>query len=146
LPQLGDFLTRFRPAGAPGAASRVGVPADRAAELGAELDPVLALLADTQAQCAGIIAHAEREASRIADDAHARAARIAADAVARAQAARDDAAAQVLTAARKKAAADERAAADSARAEAGPGEAEIRALILAAVELVKSMPDGGEGR
>jgi hypothetical protein len=50
LPQARDFLNRFRPAGAPGAASRVAVPADRTAELASELVPVLALLAGTDAE------------------------------------------------------------------------------------------------
>jgi V/A-type H+-transporting ATPase subunit D len=35
LPQLRDFLERFRPAGAPGAAAGAGVPADRSRELAA---------------------------------------------------------------------------------------------------------------
>jgi hypothetical protein len=50
VPDLRDFLSRFRPAGAPGAAL-AGVPADRRRELEAEVGPVLALLAGTQAEC-----------------------------------------------------------------------------------------------
>ena len=34
---LRDYVRRFRPAGAPGAAAPAGVPADRGAELDAEL-------------------------------------------------------------------------------------------------------------
>src|SRR5512135_1507062 len=50
MADLRDFLARFRPAGTPGAA-RAGVPADRPAELEAEVGPVLALLAGTDAEC-----------------------------------------------------------------------------------------------
>ncbi|MFH8475744.1 hypothetical protein [Streptomyces sp. NPDC018000] len=47
-----DFLMRFRPAGSPGPANTTGVPADRSADLAAELDPVLSCLgqAETEAQ------------------------------------------------------------------------------------------------
>ncbi|MEE1769111.1 hypothetical protein PUR34_13370 [Streptomyces sp. JV185] len=47
-----DFLMRFRPAGSPGPAVTTGVPADRSADLVAELDPVLSCLgpAETEAQ------------------------------------------------------------------------------------------------
>jgi vacuolar-type H+-ATPase subunit H len=47
-----DFLMRFRPAGSPGPAAPTGVPADRSADLAAELDPVLSRLgqAETEAQ------------------------------------------------------------------------------------------------
>ena len=41
-----DFLEWFRPSGTPGAAARPGVPADRLAERSAELESLLALLAD----------------------------------------------------------------------------------------------------
>ncbi|MGW1259414.1 hypothetical protein ACWD5Q_30570 [Streptomyces sp. NPDC002513] len=77
---LRDFLARFRPTGAPGAAV-TGVPADRAAERAAELDAPLALLTDTQEEAAGIRASADREAAAIRE----RAARQAADIVAAAR-------------------------------------------------------------
>ena len=48
MPRVRDVLYRFRPAGAPGAASSAGVPVDRSADLAAELEPVFALLADTE--------------------------------------------------------------------------------------------------
>ncbi|MER6102925.1 hypothetical protein ABT115_11515 [Streptomyces sp. NPDC001832] len=46
-----DFLMRFRPAGSPGPAT-TGVPADRSADLAAELEPILSRLgqAETEAQ------------------------------------------------------------------------------------------------
>jgi hypothetical protein len=146
LPQLGDFLNRFRPAGAPGAASRAGVPADRAAELWAELDPVLAMLAATDAECARLVAEAEREAGRIAAEARDQAAGIAADAERLADDARAAAAAEVLAAAREQAEQAERAAAADAAARPGPAEADVRALIEAAVELVRSMAERTGGR
>jgi hypothetical protein len=55
MPELRDFLARFRPAGAPGTAARAAVPADRSRELEAEVEPVLALLEDTDAERKRII-------------------------------------------------------------------------------------------
>lgn len=92
MPQWRDFLDRFRPAGAPGAAAPRGVPADRAAELTAELTPLLARLDrvqadiehehDTAAQQAERIREAgHREAVAIIERAHADSARIADEAM-----------------------------------------------------------------
>ncbi|MGW0080386.1 hypothetical protein [Streptomyces sp. NPDC003393] len=78
---LREFLARFRPSGAPGAVI-AGVPADRAAERTAELQPSLARLSDVQQEAARIRASADREAEAIREDA----ARQAAAAVAAAQA------------------------------------------------------------
>jgi vacuolar-type H+-ATPase subunit H len=64
MPRSRDILTRFRPTGTPGAAAPTGVPSDRVAEATAELEPVIALLADAQQEAAGIRADAEREAER----------------------------------------------------------------------------------
>ena len=50
MPRTRGLLQRFRGAGAPGAASAVGVPADRVAETAAELEPVFARLAPVQAE------------------------------------------------------------------------------------------------
>jgi hypothetical protein len=58
MPRVRDLLYRFRPAGAPGAASSAGVPVDRGADLAAELDPVFARLAATERECAEIVAAA----------------------------------------------------------------------------------------
>jgi hypothetical protein len=63
VPQLRDFLSRFRPAGAPGAA-RAAVPADRRRQLEAEVDPVLKLLDGPDAECTRIIAAARRDAEQ----------------------------------------------------------------------------------
>lgn len=49
MPAMRDFLERFRPAGAPGPAA-AAVPADRPAELAAELEAVFALLNEAEAE------------------------------------------------------------------------------------------------
>ena len=53
MPHVRDFLSRFRPAGAPGA-GRAAVPADRRRELESELGPVLMLLDGPSAECTEI--------------------------------------------------------------------------------------------
>ena len=60
-----DVLHSFRPAGAPGAAGAAGVPADRGADLAAELEPVFAQLAGTERECAGIAARAGQAAAKV---------------------------------------------------------------------------------
>jgi hypothetical protein len=144
LPQLGDFLNRFRPAGAPGAASRIGVPADRAAELSAELEPVLAMLAATEAECSRLVTQAEQQTGRIGAETHDTEAGIRADAVRLGQQARAAAAADVIAAAAAQAERTEHLAAEQAAARPGPNEEEVRALIATAIELVTSM--GGHDR
>jgi Zn-dependent protease len=114
MPQLRDFLARFRPAGAPGALAPVGVPADRSRELEAEVGPVLAMLESTAAERARIIDQARYEAEQITAAARAKAAGIAADAERRALAAREEAARQEVALARDEAA----RAVDSARQQA----------------------------
>ncbi len=64
MPQGRAFLERFRPVGTPGAAAARGVPADRVAELAAELAPVFELLAATQERSDRIRAKADAEAER----------------------------------------------------------------------------------
>ncbi|MBO1414572.1 hypothetical protein [Streptomyces sp. FH025] len=87
-----DFLARFRPSGTPGAPV-AGVPADRAAELAAELEPPLDGLARTQAEAAAVRAEAAAEAERIRQEAARNAARIVELAQARAPRVRAEAAA-----------------------------------------------------
>ena len=91
MPELRDFLDRFRPAGAPGAAARAGVPAEPDHGLAAEVTPVLALLTETHQECERIRAQAQQDAARIMSAARARAVAITADADQRASAARDEA-------------------------------------------------------
>lgn len=131
-----DFLSRFKPAAAPGSASRAGVPADRAAQLAAELDPVLGMLRPTRERCATIAAEGEQEAARIARQAADRVAAIAAEGAERAAAARDAAAGEVVSAAQAHAAAEFSAAVQSARSRPMPDEADVAALIRLAVGLV----------
>ena len=75
MPRARDLLERFRPFGAPGPAAPAGVPADRDAELGRELQPVFDALADTLAEADRIrtegTAEADRRRARAADEARA---------------------------------------------------------------------------
>lgn len=66
---LRDLLQRYRPVGTPGAAARPGVPADRAAEVATELEPVLALLAATEDEARRLRAEAREQAHRIREQA-----------------------------------------------------------------------------
>jgi hypothetical protein len=59
-----DFLMRFRPVGLPGPAAAGGVPADRSAELAAELEPPLVLLEETEAEARAVREWADEEAAR----------------------------------------------------------------------------------
>lgn len=103
MPQLRDFLSRFRPAGAPGPGARTGVPADRSRELETEVGPVLALLAGVDAECARILDQARQDADGVRATARARAAVITADGERAAEAVRDEAVRQALNAARTEA-------------------------------------------
>lgn len=114
MARLRDFLTRFRPLGSPGAAA-TGVPADRAAELEAELAPALAQLTRAQEEVAAIRAtaageaerirqEATREAARILDEARARAPQVRADSAVSARHTAEAQAAELLAAAERAAA------------------------------------------
>jgi hypothetical protein len=140
--QTRDFLERFRPAGAPGAAGRAGVPADRARELAAEIEPVLALLDDVHAECEQVIARAHREADLIAANAQAEVARIGRDAERRTQAARDKATSEVLAQARAEAQQAAAGAGRQAHSVRRLAKRRMPGLVAAAVRLVR---DGLEG-
>jgi F0F1-type ATP synthase membrane subunit b/b' len=142
LPQFRDLLTRLGPAGAPGAASRAGVAADRARERSAELEPVLALLDATHAECERIVAGARRDAQKTVEEAREQAAAIGARAHRRAEAARAAAAEEVLAAARDQAAMA-RDAAREAQHPPGTTEQRIDELVGAAVDLVRRLPREG---
>jgi hypothetical protein len=60
-----ELLHRFRPAGAPGAASATGVPADRGADLAAELQPLFARLTVTEQECGLIVQQAQAAADQV---------------------------------------------------------------------------------
>jgi hypothetical protein len=115
MPRARDFLARFRPVGTPGAAASAGVPADRVVEAAAELEPLFAMLADTEAKAEGICASADQRiaeghrlaaerAAEVVTQARLRADAERADASARARAAADQEAAQELAAAEAQAA------------------------------------------
>jgi hypothetical protein len=81
---LSDLLQRLRPAGAPGAAGPVAVPAEEEDATALELAPVFDALAPVLAECAAIrsaaeragadeVARARREAEALLADAAARA-------------------------------------------------------------------------
>ncbi|MER6310194.1 hypothetical protein [Streptomyces sp. NPDC001657] len=81
-----DFLLRFRPVGPPGRPAPGGVPADRSAELSAELEPPLTLLEQAEAAARTV----REEAARTADATRRAAERQAAEIVARARARAND--------------------------------------------------------
>ena len=138
LPQLRDFLERFRPAGAPGAA-RAGVPADRSRELEAELSPVLALLEGVDAECARIVAQARHDAGQIIAAARDEAAAGLADADQRARSARDEVMREILAVARAEAAAAVAEAARQASQERELAGQRIPVLAATAVGLVREL-------
>jgi len=129
MPKVRDILDRFRPAGPPGAASTVGVPADRLAGAEAELAPVFAALAEAERRCADTRERAEREAGRRTAQAHRMAAAIVTRARSQERAERAATAAGALAAAEAESArlsADSHQAAAKLRAE---GERRLPALV-----------------
>jgi hypothetical protein len=112
MPRARDFLARFRPVGTPGAAASAGVPADRVVEATAELEPLFAMLADTEAEADRIRAEADEHIAEGHRLAAAHAADLLASARLDAEAARADASAKA------RAAADQKAAEEQAAAEA----------------------------
>ena len=144
MPPLRDFLTRFRPAGSPGAAARAGVPADRSGELESEVAPVLALLDDNQAERERLITEARHEAEQIIAAARSAADAISADAAQRAETVREQAARQVMTAARQQAA----RTADHARHQAAQiselARQRMPALVGQVVDAIRQLPDEGK--
>ncbi len=141
MPDLRDFLSRFRPAGAPGAA-RAGVPADRSRELEAELGPVLALLAGTDAECGQLTDQARREAGQVTAQARVEAAAIAAAAGKRAEAMREEATRQAMAAARDEAATAVRDAERQAARTRELARQRMPALVSRAVDTIRQLrPD-----
>ena len=121
------------------------MPADRSGELEAELDPVLALLAAVDAECARIVAQARRDAGHIVAAARDEAAGRLADADQRARAARDEAVREVLAGARAEAAAAVADAARQASQERELGAQRLPALVSRAVGLVRELGSPGPG-
>lgn len=139
MPQLHDFLDRFRPAGAPGAAGRAAVPADHSHDLENELLPVLALLDGTDAQCAGLLAQAHEDAEGIVAAARAEAAALLRDAAQRAAAARAGAVRHAVATAQAEAADAEASAHQQARQVADLAGQRVPALAGRAVGLVRDL-------
>jgi flagellar biosynthesis/type III secretory pathway protein FliH len=142
MPQLRDFLARFRPAGSPGAA-RAGVPADRSRELQAEVGPVLTLLDGTDVERERIIAQARREAEQITAAARAEAAAIAAAAAQRAEEAREEAVRQVMALARDEAAQSVAGARRQALQTRELARQRMPALVSRAVEEIRQLRPAG---
>lgn len=142
MPQLRDFLDRFRPAGAPGAAARAAVPVDRRGELEAELGPVLALLDSVDAECAHMVAQARYEAARITAAAREEAAAQLRDADRRAAAVRAEAVQEAQAAARGEAAGAVARARREARQVRELAGQRTPALVSRAVALVRDLGTG----
>ena len=143
MPRVRDLLYRFRPAGAPGAASATGVPADRSADLAAELAPLFARLADTERECAQILERAHRDVTAIRAGDAERARSTVASAAERATAERADAAARACERGAGKAA-DVRAAAEREAAALEMRTAErIPPMVADVVASVSGFIDAG---
>lgn len=145
MPPVRDFLDRFRPAGAPGAAARAAVPVDRSGELEAELVPVLTLLDGVDADCARIVAVARREAGRITGAAREAAAAMLVDAERRARAAREQTVQQVLAEARAEAAETVASAHREALRSRELAGQRIPVLVSRAADLVRGLGTGELG-
>jgi hypothetical protein len=138
-----DLLDRFRPAGAPGAATAAGVPADRRESAAAELEPVFAALAPVVAECDAVRATAASAGERVKADAAGRADAIVARARIEADAERVDVAARM----RDHAVAEARLLADRAAADAeevrrraAARRPELVAAVLDRVRVELSIP------
>lgn len=89
--RIRGILDRLRPAGAPGEATRAGVPVDRLESLRGELAPVFAQLEPVLRECARITQEATAEARRRESDAAGQAQAIVAKAQAESEAERAEA-------------------------------------------------------
>lgn len=151
MPRMRDFLSRFRPAGAPGA-GRAAVPADRRRQLESELGPVLALLDAPNAECYGIIAAVQRDAGQIIEDARSDADAIRSAGRERAAGLTGDLVEQALAAAQAEAGAIITAGASDAAAIRERVRERVPALAGRAVRLIRDLAgpddaaDAGEGR
>lgn len=150
MARVRDYLDRFRPAGAPGAASGAGVPADRRADLDVELRPVFAALTEVEQECARIREQADRRARARSDEAAERARTIVAGAASDARATR---AAAAVSGRRQAAgwiaeigaAADREAEAVQRRARAVRRDLVTRAVAMLRAEIAGRATDGEAG-
>lgn len=136
MPKLRDFLMRFRPAGPPGQAAPGRVPADRSAELAAELQPPLSLLEQTEAETSSIREQATADAASRLREAEQQAGQIVAEARAHALQARAEATDLVVRAAQAEAAQLLAAAERAATVERHRAEAQMPALVELVLEMV----------
>jgi vacuolar-type H+-ATPase subunit H len=141
VPQVRDFLSRFRPAGSPGAA-RAGIPADRRSQLAAELEPLLELLDGPDAECAEIIAAAWRDADQITAAARNDATVLVSDARRRAAEARGQILQDTVAAAQAEAANATAAAAAEAAATRDLAGQRLPVLADQAVAMIRELADG----
>lgn len=132
MPRLRDLLLRFRPTGGPGAATAGGVPADRAADMSAELRPVFVELADTERQCQEVLGEASRAVARITLDGREQARDIRANAGQRATVARAEAASRL----RREADDEIRARSDAVELAAQAVDARVADLLARYVDSV----------
>jgi hypothetical protein len=114
------------------------VPADRVAQVRAELDPVFAMLAATAERCATTTADGRLKAAQVADETQAEAERMAAKGTERAAAARAMAVKDALGAADAEADRIRRVAA--AAVPTRPAEDDVLDLIDLAIDFIKSLP------
>ncbi|MFD8524303.1 hypothetical protein ACFV2D_30365 [Streptomyces capillispiralis] len=148
-----DFLTRFRPAASPGRAAPGGVPADRSAELRAELAPPLVLLEQAEAEARTVRERAAaaaasrrweagRRAEEIVAEAREEADRVQAHTAERVLRAAEDEAAALLAAAEREAV----AVRDRARIRTPALADRVVALVLEDLAVEASPPPPSHGR
>lgn len=142
MPYVRDFLSRFRPAGSPGA-GRAAMPADRRWELESELGPVLMLLDGPSAECTEIIRAAQQDAEQIVRAAHRAAGTIVSAGRQRAAASVAELVLQSVLAARAEAEAIVAEGSAEAAAIRERTRQRLGALVDRAVILVRDIADSG---
>jgi vacuolar-type H+-ATPase subunit H len=142
VPHMRDFLSRFRPAGAPGA-GRAALPADRRRQLESELGPVLMLLDEPGTEHTAIVAAARRDAEQILRLARSEADGIRAAARQRAAASVAELVKDEAAAVRAEAAAIASAGAAEAAAITERARQRLPLLTDRAVALVRNLGDPG---
>ncbi|HTY73602.1 MAG TPA: hypothetical protein VMI11_14475 [Actinomycetes bacterium] len=143
MPRVRDLLYRFRPAGAPGAASAAGVPVDRRADMASELAPLFGLLTDTEGECVRIRERADADAAETRREAATEAGDILATARRAADGERAAAASRVGVRAAAETQAEARGAEARAAAVRAAGEGRLDAVVDAVMERVRDLL--GEG-
>jgi vacuolar-type H+-ATPase subunit H len=138
VPHMRDFLSRFRPAGSPGAGP-VAIPADRRRERETELGQVLVLLDGPGAECARIVGAARRDAEEILSAARSEADAVISAARRQAAATADQLVREALTSARAEAAALEAAGAARASAIRERAGKHVPGLAEQAVRRIKEL-------